>query len=285
MRYLILFENYKKAEHLINRHKQDLSTEDLDFIDYIKSNVDSGYIGKLVEFYIDEVFAQNYDAVENIKWVIENIKNIKLSNSIDSYTLPKLINEIKKIKNLRALNKLKKINSIKYDNMDLEKIAINLVNLNVDLSDLEKKQEYVFKPKSDKEFIEMITDFLFKNEIKKHKDWDVLYEDDKLLIYEILSYEGGIYLAHNNQCIKTKHMYDYLKKSGVRPFNIIDKQDINNSIFIDKNRNNEYNVHKWNDAHIGMIINNKPDTNLKEREYYITSKVDFFINNIIDKIV
>lgn len=281
MKYLFLFESYKKSESIIKKFGEKLTNSQLDFIEYIKSNVLPGYIGKLVELYVKNIAYHDYDSSDDIKWIIDNIKDTKLNKPIDSYSsIRDIIYAIKLSKTIKLLNKIRKNNSIKY-NLDIEKLAGIVIKNDLDLSKIVKLPVHG-KVNSDEDFINLISNSFIEN-MDKHKDWNILYEDNDLLIYEILSYEGGLYLSHVNQCIRSENMYNSYKRNGFRFFNIIDKKNIDNSIFIDKNKDIRYDVFTWNDKSLGIIKDDKFQSPLII-DNSVKDKIDFFINNIIEKI-
>lgn len=73
------------------------------------------------------------------------------------------------------------------------------------------------------------------------------------------------------------------KRNGFRFFNIIDKKNIDNSIFIDKYKDIRYDVFTWNDNSLGIIKDNKFESK-RIIDNSVKNKIDFFINNIIEKI-
>jgi hypothetical protein len=281
MKYLFLFESYKKSDSILKKFGERLRKEQLDFIEYIRSSVLPGYIGKLVELYVKDLIHYDYDSGDDIKWIIDNIKDTKLDKPIDSYlSIRDIIYAIKLSKTIKLLNRIRKNNSIKY-NIDVEKLAGIVIKNGLDLSKIVKLPVHG-KVNSDEDFINLISNSFIEN-MNKHKDWKILYEDNELLIYEILSYEGGLYLSHVNQCIRSESTYNGYKKSGFRFFNIIDKKNINNSIFIDKNKDIRYDVFTWSDNNLGIIKDDKFQSPLTI-DNYIKNKIDFFIKNIIKKI-
>lgn len=281
MKYLFLFESYKKYDSILKKFGERLKKEQLEFIEFIKDNVLPGYIGKLVELYVKDLIHYDYDSSDDIKWIIDNIKDTKLDKPIDSYlSISDITYAIKLSKNIKLLNKIRKNNSIKYD-LNVKKIADIVIKNDLDLSKIVKLPAHG-KVNSDEDFINLMTNSFIDN-MTKHKDWDILYEDNELLVYEILSYEGGLYLSHVNQCIRSENTYNSYKKSGFRFFNIIDKKNIDNSIFIDKNKDIRYDVFTWSDNNLGIIKDDKFQSPLII-DNYIKNKIDFFINNIIKKI-
>ena len=227
MKYLFLFESYKKSESILKKFSKKLTNSQLDFIEYIKSNVLPGYIGKLVVLYVKDIVYYDYDSSDDIKWIIDNIKDTKLNKPIDSYSSIKdIIYAIKLSKTIKLLNKIRKNNSIKY-NLDIEKLAGIVIRNDLDLSKIVKLPVHG-KVNSDEDFINLISNSFIEN-MNKHKDWNILYEDNDLLIYEILSYEGALYLSHVNQCIRSENMYNSYKGNGFR-FNPTDGNVVGKAI-------------------------------------------------------
>lgn len=237
----------KTTKKLIHYLKNILIYYNLKFIDYIRNNVASGYVGKLTEFYIYFLrpnMKYNISHIErDIKYIMENIKDLKIK-PIDTYYQEdffKLLKDVKIAKIVVTLNKIKKNNSIKYT-ADINKIANYVYENKIDLSKIIKLPIHN-KIHSDDDFIQMLSGSLLKN-LEYHKDWNILYDTDDLLVYEILSYEGGLHLIHVNQCINNKGMYDNYHKNGYKLYNLIDKNNIDDSLFIDGHIVNEYIANK-----------------------------------------
>ncbi len=275
MRYIKFFENYSKAESIIKKYKNDITKDKLDNIEKIKASVAAGYVGKLVEFYI--VGKQFFD---DIMWVCRNISRVKLKKQIDSYSfLSELIHDIKLAINIQYINKIKKDNSIKVD-LDINFIADELIKLDVDLSKLDLP---VFnKIENNEDFISIASGDALKN-LRKHQDWDIIYEDDNFLLYEILSYEGAMHLIHKYQCIRHENMFNHYKKAG-RLFNCIDKRNLNDSIFLDYNtKNNKYTIHRWDDKYLVDIDADTCEPIVGNAAFY--GKYLEIVNLAIEKII
>lgn len=241
MRYLKLFENYKKAESILKKYEGELSSSQLATIDTIKKSVKVGYIGKIIELYLKDQF-DYVDSDTQLKYILYNINSVTLSKSIDLfYTIDDISKEIKKFKTIKLLNKIKKSNNIK---IDIDRVVDFVLNNNIDLTDIDKLPIHG-GVKSEQDIINLLSGTYIKN-LEYHKDWDILYEDDKILIYEILSYQGAMYLIHVNQCIRSEATYNSYVESGFRFFNIINKNNINDSIFIDQDSKKKLGIFKWN---------------------------------------
>jgi len=288
MRYIQLFENFKKSEFLIKKH--ELTPEQVDFITRIREQVLSGYIGKLTEFYIESNFDER-----SIQWVADNIGSIKLRTSIDEYkSLSRLIHDIEMAKNIIYINRIRKENNITAK-LDINIIADYVVTNNIDISNVDKIT-ISNKIESAEDFIKVINGEL-GNLITHHKDWDILYEDNIYLVYEILSYEGAIHLTHTSQCIRREDTYKTLREHDVRFFNIIDKKEIDNSIFFDigyaskelTGKERKIDFFRWNDLHLLRIYFD----NIKDLKGYkcseklphgLNNKVQFAFDEILQKI-
>lgn len=283
MKYLLLFESHAKAQSLLNKYSNELTDDNIKFIDYIKKNVASGYVGKLTEFYIYMAIevANIYTLESNMKYVMENIKDLKIKpiDTYDKRDFNVLVKDVKIAKLVQVINKIKKNNSIKY-NADVNKIATYVYDNNIDLDKIAKLPVHN-RIHSDEDFIDVLSGSLFDN-LQYHKDWNVLYDTDDLLIYEILSYQGGKHLIHVHQCINSEITYDNYKKAGYKLYNLIDKNNIDNSLFIDGKDKNDYSVFTWADSNIGKITNGeftRPGTTNNES----IKKINIFIDTVINK--
>lgn len=261
---ILLFENYKKAQALIKQNFDKLTSKQLDYIDYIASSVDSGYIGKLVELYIDDAI-NGSDNILRLEYIIKNINSVKLNKPIDDYnTIFDVYKDISIKKIVTVLNKIKKKLGTK---LDMTKVATILFTNGIDINKLDIKIENNSlilnkQPRSEEELAILITNTV----IKKHKDWKIIYEDDNYLIYEILTYEGAINLAHKRQCINSQQTWNDYKNRGIRFINIINKLEIEKSICLDIRRLHynyySYNIFTWNNKCIDVNISNLLDPDI-----------------------
>jgi len=244
-----VFENLKKADSIIRKNR--LYKDQISHIEMIKNyGVPTGYIGKLVEYYIIEKVD-----IEKIKWAIVKLKKFSLDKQIDNYRkFDQLEKELIYRNNLNVLHKLKRMGNIVF-NYNKENVCKQIAK-ELDFDEL--SEQTFFDVRSDNDLVRSLN--MMNGEIKMHNDWDIYLDNDDYLIYEVLSYEGAIALCHPRQCIKNKPMYDNYKSRNCRFFNIIDKGDIQESIIVDyfpvaKNETSYLQVIKWNDDHICKIDN------------------------------
>lgn len=280
-----LFENFYKANSIIKNN--NLNQIQLDNIEKIKNSVKSGYIGKLVQFYIEEKID-----FEKIEWVCNHINNIKLSHPIDSYVKFSILESDLKFKEFeKVISKIRKINNIP-NVLDNKKIFKEITDFNLNI------EKYINLPifgkiKDTEDFLKIIKND-FKN-FKYHKDWKILLDNDKYLVYEILSYEGAMHLIHIAQCIRHENMYNSYKRNNTKFYNFIDKENIDISLFLDID-DRKIEIFKWDDKHLlkistvdnNFIIKNRQQiTNiLNENNLNIyLPKINILIDDIFPKIL
>tara|TARA_R110000772_G_scaffold20466_5_gene56849 strand:- start:15780 stop:16706 length:927 start_codon:yes stop_codon:yes gene_type:complete len=265
-----IFENVQKAKSFLN--KDFVKEEDKNYIKNLLEKNPNGYIGKLVELYVRD----NNDPTQsryNIDKILKDLKSIKLSKPIEQFkALSNILDDIEISKISLKINKLKKANNIKIktDRWVSENIySKDVKSENIDINRFPSSN---IKINTITELIKYICNQGGEFNMDYHKDWDILYDDEKYLIYEILSYEGANHCISKSQCLTHITMYDTYKKGGSRFFNLIDKEKLGLSLFFDFNDiYKKFQILRWNDTAL-FSLEQKDILEIKEGTYNLDDK-------------
>lgn len=232
MRYIKLFENYKKAESIINKHGgiDNLSRNQKESLNILRSNLSVGYYGQFVKYYLEDNIQ-----IDRLIWVSKNLKNYKLKKQIDTYSFDELYEEVMilfivtKLKNICNKFSIKpKPNYIEIAKILFEDNNSAMYN---DRLELDQYTASDFSNVStSEEFVDLI---LFGRKFDMTSDWKIIYEDRDYFAYEIMSYAGVLKLYGKSQCIQSNSIYDSYVRNGFKLINIIVRKDINKSMCID----------------------------------------------------